>query len=427
MFSTIESTLDWLYTQKKLQRREDLSRISNCIRLLKIQTNYPIIHIAGTNGKGSTASFLKNMLMLKNQHVGFFVSPFVVCFNERIQVNERYISDSEIMHYANILYTFSKEYEKNYHDTIPFFELTFLMSLLYFQDRKIDIAIIECGLGGKLDATNVLDSTISVITNIGYDHMSVLGNTLEEIADHKLGITRKHHPCFTCVSDELKAYFDDYAAQKDITMFYVDQAVSDIHMTDRTYFQYQNESYQTALLGKYQAYNASLAIAVMKYLDKKYPKDLIDAALMLTKWPGRMEKISNHPTILLDGAHNIPGITALVESLQLLCPNQKIKVVFTALADKAYPQMLQLLDETASFYYFTSLQDKRATDAHAFSTFTKRPYEENQNPLILIDKAIRELEEDEVLVITGSLHFISTIRSYLLNKERNRKNDILIY
>jgi len=212
----LDESLNWLYTQKKSKKREDLSRISYCIKKLGIKTNYPVIHIAGTNGKGSTATFIKSILMEANYKVGFFVSPFVISFNERIEINNDYITDDKLMEYILKLKDFANEYTNEFNDTIPFFELTFLMALMYFEENNIDVGVIECGLGGRLDATNCLDKKISVITNIGFDHMQTLGNTLEEISYHKLGITRSGVPCFTCVDDSLKEYFNEYASINNI-------------------------------------------------------------------------------------------------------------------------------------------------------------------------------------------------------------------
>lgn len=412
MLNDISLALDWLYNQKKLKPREDLSRIKKCLELLEIKTPYKIIHIAGTNGKGSTASYLKNMLMLDNKRVGFFVSPYVICFNERIQINDEYISDSEVLKYVSYLQEFSEEYQTKYNDIIPFFELTFLMALLYFQDKKIDIAIIECGLGGLLDATNCLDTTVSVITNIGYDHQAQLGFTLKEIANHKLGIIKKGKPCFTGTSKELKAHFQAYANKLSSPIIFIEEDVSDIHYTNQLSFSYKEESYQTTLAGSYQAYNASLAIAVIKYLNPNYPKSLIDIALLNTKWPGRFEEIL--PNVILDGAHNLDGTQALVNSLKLKYPNFHIKVVFTALKDKAIKDMLKLLDEVTDYYYFTTIDDKRATSTDFFKDLTTKQYKLITSYKEAITEAV-DTKDDSLIVITGSLHFISQAREYIIS------------
>ena len=198
-------------------------------------------------------------------------------------------------------------------------------------------------------------------------------------------------------------------------MHFIKPLVSDIKMNEEgTTFVYDNESYQTSLKGLYQAYNASLAIAVMKYLDPKYPDELLKLALQKTTWPGRFEYIKEN--ILIDGAHNIDGIKALCESLRVSYPNRKIKIIFTALKDKAFKEMLEILDLIASKYYFTTIMDKRAGNAIEFTEYTKKPYEVISNYQEAIHKAVSKLKDEELLVITGSLHFISEARRNLLER-----------
>lgn len=420
MFNTIDEALNWLYSQKKLSKRENLERIELCAKKLLLKPNYKIIHIAGTNGKGSTASYIKSILKNTGIHVGFFVSPFVVCFNERIQINDRYISNAEILHYTNILYEYSSKYFEEYNDVIPFFELTFLMALLYFQDRNIDIAIIECGVGGLLDATNFLKTDLAIITNIGYDHMNTLGNTLKEIATHKLGIVKDNMTCLTCVCDELKPYFLEYAKTKNAKMIFVDEHVKDIVIDSNTRFIYKNIEYSASLLGKYQAYNTSLAIEAVQYLNPNIEYDLIQFGLNEVKWPGRMEILKDKPFILLDGAHNIHGIDALVDTMKEF-KQYKIKILFSALHDKAFDLMLNKLDGICDFYYFTSMEDLRATNPIEFSKFTNKAFVIISDFRECINKAISELKPDELLLITGSLHFISMVRNYYLETFKTKE------
>ncbi len=416
MFNTIEEVYNYLYNQKKTAPRENLDRITRCANLLNIKANYKKIHVAGTNGKGSTCQYIKEMLALKNLHVGMFVSPFVISFNERIQINDRYISDSEIMHYMNILYDFNQKYENEYNDHLPFFELTLLMALMWFSDRNIDIAIIECGLGGLLDSTNFLDYDLAIITNIGFDHMAQLGNTLEKIADHKLGIAKPNMTCLTTVSDNLKNHFINYAKNNNVDMKFITD-VSNISVSDKTYFEYKNHKYQSNLLGEYQAYNASLAIEAVKYFDKDYPEALIEFALDNVKWPGRMEVLNNNPLILLDGAHNIHAINAITETLSKLKGNKKIKTIFSALQDKEYPSMIKRLEDITDYFYFTKIIDLRQIEDIHFENYTNKQYEINNDFKSCLEEAISNLKDDEILLITGSLHFVSQIREYYYSKK----------
>lgn len=412
MFNNIDDALNWLYTQKKLQKRENLSRITKCVELLGININYPIIHITGTNGKGSTANYIKNILKLENKYVGLFTSPFILFFNERIMINDRYISNAEIMHYVNKLYDFSNEYFNKFNDIIPFFELTLLMSLMYFEDRKIDIAVIECGLGGLLDSTNFLKTSLSIITNVGYDHLAQLGPTITDIARHKLGIAHDGNTLLTTVDDSFKEQFDEYAKLHNVKINYVKDNISDIKIEEKgVSFKYKNKIYKTPLDGIYQAYNASLAIEAAKFIDKEIPDILIQEGLNETFMPGRFEYIKDN--IIIDGAHNISAIEALTKSIMDKFKDKKIKIVYSALFDKEYDKMIMHLSKIATKFYFTTLKDLRATDPILFSKYTNvdsicyNDYKE------CIDKAISELKSDELLLITGSLHFISTVRSYL--------------
>lgn len=413
MFITLDEALNWLYTQKKLNRRENLERIKSCALALDLIPSYKIVHLAGTNGKGSTAKTLSTILTLAGKKVGLFVSPFVIKFNERIQVNNEYIKDEEIINYINELYLFQNEYKEKYNDVIPFFELTFLMALKYFKNNNVEVGIIECGMGGRLDATNFLKSDLSIITNVGFDHMSVLGNTLEEIAYHKLGIAKKNQTCLTCVTDDLKEYFDGYANENNINMIHIDELVSDIKISDKTYYNYNGVKYSSSLLGTYQAYNTSLAIEAAKIIDNSLSYDDIMKGLNNTFWPGRLELISESPKILIDGAHNIHGIDALVNTIKNLYQGKKINIVFTALHDKEYKKMIDSLNEITNKFYFTSINDLRATDINEFVNITRVNSEIISNFKECIDKAVNDLN-DEILIITGSLHFISMVREYLI-------------
>ena len=325
MFNQIDDVYNWIYNQKKINRRTDLDRIKRCIKELDLTPNYKICHIAGTNGKGSVANYIKDILQMTGIHVGFFVSPFVISFNERIQINDRFISDAELMHYANILYDYSCSYFNKYNDVIPFFELTLLIALMFFKDRKIDYAVVECGLGGIFDPTNALDTEISIITNIGYDHMDLLGNTLEEISMNKLGIVRDNGLLITAVSNQLLPLFKDYTNKKKAKLIYINDNVSDIVCDKTTRFKYKGIEYESGLLGNYQAYNASLAIEAIKIINPKIEYDLINYALKHSKWPGRMEIISNDPLIIIDGGHNIHAIKNTVEYLSSIKNNRNIK------------------------------------------------------------------------------------------------------
>lgn len=420
MFNNINDVYDYLYNQRKTSKRENLNRIKNAYKLLNLDMNYKIIHITGTNGKGSVAVTLKNILQLMGNRVGMFVSPYVINFNERIQINERFISDAEIIHYANILYEFNENYYKEYNDKLPFFELTFLMALMYFKDRNIDYAVIECGLGGLLDSTNFIDSDLSIITNVGFDHMAQLGNTKEEILKHKIGILKPNSTLITVLDNELKDKMDLYAKNINSNIIYVNN-IENIKLDDKTNFTYKGVNYQTKLLGEYQAYNMALAIEAIKYFYNDINGDIINLATSNIIWPGRFEIIKNKPLVIIDGAHNISAIEKLVSTIKKYYSNYKIKILFSALSDKDYKKMINKLDEISSFYYFTSIDDVRADNSINFQKFTDISSMYINNDKESINKIINDLSRDELLLITGSLHFISIERNIIL--ELNKKGN----
>ena len=183
MFTTVTDAVNWIESVKRFGDKYDLSRIELACKLLgNPEKDLPVIHIAGTNGKGSTVSYLKHILLQQGYNVGTFTSPYIVRFNERITYNDNDISDEEFVYYVNQVYKLHHKVLNEYNDVITFFELITLISFLFFKDKEVDFVIYEVGLGGKLDATNVVRPMITAITSISYDHMHILGNTLEEIA-----------------------------------------------------------------------------------------------------------------------------------------------------------------------------------------------------------------------------------------------------
>ena len=215
MFIKLDDALDWLYTRKRFSRREDLSLIEEALRLLgNPEKSFKSIHIAGTNGKGSTSMYIYNILLKSGIKAGLFTSPHITCFNERIMFMGENINDSDLLRLINKLYEFNNEFMKT-HETLTFFEITTIISMLYYKERGAEIVVYECGLGGRLDATNVIHPLVSIITVVEKDHMDVLGNTYKKIAKEKLGIVKYKVPLITAESKEeliplFKAKCDDY-------------------------------------------------------------------------------------------------------------------------------------------------------------------------------------------------------------------------
>ena len=416
MFNTISDALNYLYSQEN--KNKNLNNLKEFIINKDLYPKFKTIIITGTNGKGSVSNYLKNIL--KNIiHVGVFSSPHIYQYNERIMINDRMISNAEIMYYLDIAKNYSEEYNNIYHSNLSFFELTFIISLMYFKDREIDFAIYEVGIGGLHDTVNVLNSEASIITNIGYDHMSKLGYSKEDIAKEKLGITRPGKLLFTSENDLIELFIDK-CNKDNIKLINVLNDIKDIKSDiNKTCFIYKNKYYELNMLEEFQAYNAALAIEVSSYFFNKLKYETIFDSLKLSYIPCRMEIIKKEPYIIVDGAHNISAIEKEIMFLKKNFNNKKIYCLFVALNDKEYEKEIKLLDEIVYKYYFVEFEDKRKLDSNILFNLTNNKKEIINNLEYFISNL--NLNEDELLLVTGSLHFASNFKK-IFNLINNKKN-----
>jgi len=414
MFKNVIEAVNWIESVKKFGDKLDLSRMEIACEILgNPEKKLNVIHIAGTNGKGSTVSYLKNILLEQGYNVGTFTSPYIVRFNERITYNYNDISDDELLTYINKVYSLHNEVLSKHNQVITFFELITLISFLYFYDKKCDYIIYEVGLGGRLDATNVVHPIITAITSISFDHMGVLGNTLEEIALNKLGIVKNGTPLVTAVKEvELIELFKSYTNNKNSELTVInDEDIKNCQYSKETKFTYKENDYKIKMLGVHQVRNAALAIEIIQQLEK-LDKTVIDRAniksgLLKTYWPGRMEMFGD---IILDGAHNIGGVNALKDSVNKLFKDKHIKVLFTSMADKEYFDNIKIIESFADEIAFTQFDYPRCETAdnlyQVSSHKNKKKYEDAEMAL----EEMRNLKRNEILIITGSLYFVSYIR-----------------
>lgn len=412
MFKNKDEAIFYIENIKRKEKRTNLNRMHRALEMLgNPERAYKVIHVAGTNGKGSTVSYLTNILMEAGFSVGSFISPYVIKFNERIMYNLSYISDEDLVKYANIIYDLKLKLEEE-DEVITFFEFITLMGLLYFKDKHVEFAVVEVGLGGVLDATNIFDHALRIITNIGFDHMNALGNTLSEIAEKKLGILHENEKLISAVDESLLKQFEDHSKELNSRLYWVNKDIKDIEESfNGVSFKYKNEEFRTPLLGIFQAYNAALAIEAVRQIMPGISSRTIQSALDKTVWPGRLQIIKHKPIILIDGGHNIHGIDAVVKSIKGLT-NQKIHVLFTALKDKEIDKMLRALDEIASDYIFTTINDSRASSIMDILAVNQKPYkaiDDYKEALSYLDN----FGPDEIILVTGSLHFISLVINFL--------------
>lgn len=418
MFENIKDLQFFIENQKRSEKKASLDYfLKLCEFYGNPQSKTPFIHIGGTNGKGSTVTYLKAILLAAGYHVGTYISPYVVCFNERITYDNNYISDDDLLKYGNYVISRFPELEAINLRTPSFFEMMTLIAFLYFADKKdIDVAIIEVGIGGKLDCTNVINPLISGVTNVSYDHMDLLGNTLGEIWDNKLGIVKENTPFVTIKSEYLNKA-KDVCQEFNAPLTIVDKSlICNLVVNDtKVTFDYKHYvNLQLNLLGFHQAENAIFAIEVIKQLPNfKVSDEHIYQGLKKAFWPGRLEVVSHRPLIIIDGAHNIDGITRLKEFISAIKKDHYLRLVFAVSANKEKGKMINIIEEVADEIIFTHFMYKRSDESMNLFNLSR-----HQNKKIIDD--VNEIIKlslstpDVITIFCGSLFFISEIRNQLL-------------
>lgn len=405
-FNNIKDAIYWLEHQPRFKEKTDLNIVKNAFDKLNINLEgIKKIHIGGTNGKGSTSQFLTTILTANKIKVGTFTSPYLVKFNERIKINNNYISDDELLNYINFFY----EFNNTLNEKLSFFEILTLLSFKYFSDQKCEAIIMEVGIGGRLDATNIINYDVSVITSVGLDHVDKLGSTLLEIANEKIQILKPQGHLISAVADEVKQFFIQYAQKNKATFKFI--KLRDIFPFTPNSFYYGSKLIEVGLLGDYQRTNALLAYETAQYL-YNFNDIQILPALKETKWPGRFEEISSN--CYIDGAHNIPAIEALMRNITYIFRNKKITILFSALKDKQIKEMLEVIKKYNFKIILTSFPDFRFKSLEEFSNENIHYIEDGYQTFINL---INNKDEDEVIIATGSLHFIGYLKQMIANYE----------
>ncbi|MCQ6273508.1 bifunctional folylpolyglutamate synthase/dihydrofolate synthase [Bacillus sp. V3B] len=429
MFHTYEEALNWIHSRLRVGIKPGLKRMEWMLeRLDHPEQKMTAVHIGGTNGKGSTVTYLRCILEKAGYETGTFTSPYIEQFNERISINGVPIADEEIVELANVIYPLSIELEDTELGGPSEFEIITAMAIYYFGSvHSVDIAIFEVGLGGRFDSTNVIHPLLSIITNIGLDHIQFLGTSHKEIAFEKAGIIKEGTSLISAVKQEdaeevIRKRADElqvptYFSEKD---FNVTNHVS-IESGETFTWSDQDRTLSDlaiSMFGKHQTENASLAVKAAMLLDKEHALRIgendIREGLKDAYWPGRFELVSDNPILILDGAHNEEGVTALTEELSKRYEDKKIKLVFSALSDKKLDGMIEKLDRIADEITFVSFDYPRASTAEALfhlSGSANKKYHENWKEILTME--FKKVQENEILVVTGSLYFISQVKSFL--------------
>lgn len=404
----------WLHSRIGLNFRSGLGRMQKAVDLLgNPEESYPIIHVTGTNGKGSTIAFMRELFVSHGKKVGTFTSPHIVSIHDRICINGQPISDADFIRLANQV----KEMEQRLletHDQLSFFELLTVIALLYFKEQEVYLVLLEVGIGGLLDTTNVVTGEIAVITSIGLDHQETLGNSLEEIAEQKAGIFKPERVAVIAnLAPEAQLVCQKIAEDLDVTLYQADRDFS-FKSGDFSSSLADLTQLKLGLEGAYQEENAALALQAfllfMTGRGEKVNEKAVRRALKTTSWAGRLEAVTEH--IYLDGAHNLPALERLVEFIQEKKQHgYQPQILFGALKRKDYSGMLGYLTDplpdtalyVTSFDYQGSLEEQDLSGYHRVASYRD-----------FIDDFEKSAGEKDLLFVTGSLYFISEVRAYLI-------------
>lgn len=432
MSLTIEEAVAWIHSRLLFGSRPGLDRVEELLkRVDNPEAKVPTIHIAGTNGKGSTVTYLRCMLEELGLKVGTFTSPYIETFNERIAINGQGISDDQIIQYVEKYQALIKEMDQQPESAgITEFETLTVMALDYFLDEQVDIAIIEVGLGGLLDSTNVVKPMLTAITTIGKDHTEILGETIEEIAFQKAGIIKAKIPVVTGNIEEAAfVVIKEVATKKNSAVYRYEQDYKANYLhPDKNWgevFDFYGEAgklpkVKVPLLGRHQVENAAVAIQLFYLYCQMQQLNFTDGdvyhGLAQAQWPARMEKISNEPLIILDGAHNDHAMRRLAENLKKEFPNREIHILFSALSSKNIDQMIAVLRKVPNVHlYLTTFDYPKAIE------LTKMAHHEDEKTEIVslwqfgLGEILEKMSADDLMLVTGSLYFVSQVRELLLN------------
>ena len=403
------------------------------------EDNLKVVHIAGTNGKGSIFAYLSSILIAAGFKVGRYISPTISCYEERFQINGEYITKDELARLYNIVEEAMKREEEKTGLKPTLFEVETAISFLYFKEEKVDYALIEVGMGGRMDATNVIrHPELTVISSISYDHQAFLGDTLEEIAWQKAGIIKESCPVVLSEnSDEVCKVIEQEATKKKVKCIEIKPTDYEV-LSETPYgstFLWKEQRYETKLPGRHQVSNAVTALAASEYLfrkdyeknnarkaiaeelDEMNVKSAQQGGIIRTCWPGRLEVLKKEPLFYRDGAHNPDGAKKLAAFLQKYFTNKKIIYIMGVLKDKEYKKMLRYLMPMAKEVYVFKPKNERGLSAQILADTIKEvadvsvTIESDVNAAVF--RALDTAKPDDVLVACGSLSFLEEMEDIL--------------
>lgn len=426
---TYEEAEQYILNIPKFSKKTGLDNVRECLRRLdNPQKQFRTIHIAGTNGKGSVCNYLNAVLLEAGYHTGMFTSPHLVTMRERIRIDGQFVSEEQFLDAFHKVKKIVDEMTAQGLPHVSFFEWIFLMAMLCFARQKIEVCLLETGLGGRLDATNVVDSEASVITSLSFDHMQYLGNTLAEIAGEKAGIIKQGKPCFSIwQKKEAKDVLEKTAKDRKSELFLLEKSSVKEYEEEGDGLTFslgeKREQYHILTKAYYQIENATLAIAVLEHLFPKIQKEVIKKGLKKTRWEGRMDSVGAH--VIVDGAHNEDAIEQFCTTIQKFYKKDKKSLLFAVAEDKDYKKIIKCLCERCQFekIMVTQIHGARATSVEEIFHL----FRQNTNTDIWVEKELEKayekmrqsLQKGEILFCVGSLYLVGSIKGL-----RERKDNV---
>jgi dihydrofolate synthase/folylpolyglutamate synthase len=383
------------------------------------EKDYRILHVAGTNGKGSTCAFAARCLVAQGYRVGLYTSPHLVRINERIQINGEDISDRRLGERVSEVLSRYPE-AKQTPAPLTFFEFTTLVALWHFFQERVDVAVLETGLGGRLDATTAAAPTVTAITPVALDHLDYLGNDVAAIAREKAGILAPEVPsAISRQSAEAMAVIEEIAAERKAPL-YLEGRDFQLRPSSSGAFEYRGlntkvDNVRLSLRGPHQIQNASVALASLELLAPKLPisAEAMRVGIGTTRWPGRLEEVGASPTVVLDGAHNPLGVDTLLVALDALYPGRRVHLVFGVLADKDYHSMLRTLFVRCASATLAPLKTPRALPPEKYLVEARSlcPRTTAYDTVAgALEAAKANALPEDLVVCTGSLFLVGAVR-----------------
>ena len=420
--NSYQKCLDKIYKLGRFGIKLELDTIQNILNLLdNPEKQYNLVHVAGTNGKGSTATYIASILQLAGFKTGIYTSPHLVKFNERMTINGESISNDDVVSAYEAVHQVDTGDRK-----ATFFEIATAMGFYHFAKKNVEWAVIETGMGGRFDATNIITPKVSVITNLSIEHTDYLGNTIKALAKEKGGIIKASTPVVTAVSQPsgLKV-IKNTAIQNSSDLYIYKKDFSIRKNPGQNTYSYKGlmknfNHLIKPLPGEHQKENLSLALAACELIFDNLDENLVKKGLAITRWPGRLEHIQDSPLVIIDGAHNLKAAKVLGKYLSSTLKDKKLTLVLGILDDKPYEKMLESLVPCAHNIIITKAKIDRSLEPSvlkkAVEKITKKPVIVIEDVKKAVTHAIEISNDEDAVCIAGSLYVAGEAREKLVIK-----------